>query len=111
VTPPARRESPTYGVYDPTIAKSETPRGNDFDRRDRGRGKGRDNYRKRSPPRERLASPSMMGRSVQGDPGSTPKPFGHDPSLSNGRIRGTTRFLITTNICLLHIQFLAVLCS
>jgi protein NRD1 len=88
VTPPNRRESPTYGVYDPSAAKSEISRGNDYDRRDRGRGKGRDNYRKRSPPRERLASPGMMGRSVQGYPSSTPKPFGHDPSLPNGQIRG-----------------------
>jgi hypothetical protein len=75
------------------VAKVASPRGNDSDRRDgrdRGRGKGRENYRKRSPPRERMASPSMMGRSVQGNPGSPPKPFGHDPTLTNGRIRGNT---------------------
>ena len=90
VTPPGR-QSPVYGAYDPSAA-NETPRGasNDFDnRRERGRGKGRDNVRKRSPPRERMASPSIMGRNLQG--ANAPKPFGHDGSLPHGRIRGTFR--------------------
>ncbi|KIV98484.1 hypothetical protein, variant [Verruconis gallopava] len=101
VTPPNRRESPTYGVYDPNAAKSSTPRGgggdgNESDRRDRGRGKhGRDNYRKRSPPRERLASPSLMGLGTQLN---VSKPYGYDNTLPNGKIRVLSRTLFVGGV-------------
>ncbi|KAF2744464.1 hypothetical protein M011DRAFT_470323 [Sporormia fimetaria CBS 119925] len=64
-TPPNRRDSPTYGVYDPNAR----PEGNHQDRNDRGgargrgkqRGRGRDDYRQRSPPR-RQPSPPQNGQ-------------------------------------------------
>ncbi|KAH7089985.1 hypothetical protein FB567DRAFT_522014 [Paraphoma chrysanthemicola] len=64
-SPPSvnRRESPTYGVYDPNAG----PEGNAsrFERNDRGRGRGkqrggrndRNEYRQRSPPRRQPSPP------------------------------------------------------
>lgn len=56
-----RRQSPTYGVYDPNAASNGNMQGADGDR-GRGRGKrgGRNDYRQRSPPR-RQQSPSGNG--------------------------------------------------
>jgi protein NRD1 len=58
---PNRRQSPTYGVYDPNAASNGNMQGSDGDR-GRGRGKrgGRNDYRQRSPPR-RQQSPSRNG--------------------------------------------------
>jgi protein NRD1 len=62
-SPPSvnRRESPTYGVYDPNAG----PDGNTSNRGDRGRGRGkqrggrneRNEYRQRSPPRRQPSPP------------------------------------------------------
>jgi protein NRD1 len=94
VTPPNRRESPTYGVYDPNVTQSEPARGAGFDRRDRGRGRGnRNEYRKRSPPRDRPASPGMVARTMQQKPTGAPKPIGHDPRMPVGRIKVLSRTL------------------
>jgi protein NRD1 len=84
VTPPGR-QSPVYGAYDPNVAKSDSGSRDFNDRRDRGRGGkgGRDNVRKRSPPRERMASPRTLQSA-----GQNAKPYGRDDSLPNGRIRG-----------------------
>jgi protein NRD1 len=92
VTPPAKRESPVYGAYDPN-AKSERSGGGEYDRRGeqgRGKGSGRDNVRKRSPPRERMASPSIRGVGHA----QNPKPFGHDHTLGGGMIRGNHSSLL-----------------
>jgi protein NRD1 len=92
VTPPNRRESPTYGVYDPNI-QNESSRQQDYDRRGRGRGRGgryssdhndRNEYRQRTPPRERIASPAMPSARA-----TVPKVIEHDPHLNAGWIKGT----------------------
>lgn len=64
-SPPSvtRRESPTYGVYDPNAGAEGNQ--NRFDRGDRGRGRGkqrggrndRSEYRQRSPPRRQPSPP------------------------------------------------------
>jgi hypothetical protein len=68
-SPPHRRESPTYGVYDPNVGSDgNITHGNDRDRgrgrgRNRGRGRDRDEYRQRSPPvQRRQASPDAHDR-------------------------------------------------
>jgi protein NRD1 len=89
VSPPNRRESPTYGVYDPN--QPGPSRQQDNDRRGRGRGgrgarndrSDRNEYRQRTPPRERPASPSMLPPR-----GSVPKVIEHDYKLPAGWIRG-----------------------
>lgn len=88
VSPPNGRQSPTYAAYDPSASKAGTARGPESDRRERGRGRGRDNYRKRTPPRERPASPGMMSRSAQQNLTGAPKPVGTDYNLGTGRIKG-----------------------
>jgi protein NRD1 len=65
-SPPSlnRRESPTYGVYDPS-AGSDGNSSSRFERGDRGRGRGkqrggrndRNEYRQRSPPRRQPSPP------------------------------------------------------
>jgi protein NRD1 len=89
VTPPNRRESPTYGVYDPTI-QNDPSRQQDYDRRGRGRGRAgrqtgdRNEYRQRTPPRERIASPAVTSARAH-----VPKVIDHDPHLNAGWIKGT----------------------
>jgi protein NRD1 len=90
VTPPNRRESPTYGVYDPNVAQNDPSRRGDYERRgDRGRGRGnRNEFRRRTPPRDRPASPGMIPRPMQQKPAGAPKPVGHDYQIPAGRIKG-----------------------
>ncbi|KAF1961184.1 hypothetical protein CC80DRAFT_232392 [Byssothecium circinans] len=88
-SPPHRRESPTYGVYDPNAG----PQGNAMNRSDRGgergRGRGRNRggrnerneYRQRSPPRRH--SPA----------GNAPKFIDYDPTLPRDHIRVLSRTL------------------
>ncbi|KAF2024976.1 hypothetical protein EK21DRAFT_117230 [Setomelanomma holmii] len=86
-----RRESPTYGVYDPNAG----PEGNAnrFDRNDRGRGRGkqrggrndRNEYRQRSPPRRQPSPP----RNVYGNS----KYIEWDNSLPRDHIRVLSRTL------------------
>ncbi|KAF2432249.1 hypothetical protein EJ08DRAFT_139789 [Tothia fuscella] len=95
VSPPNRRESPTYGVYDPN--QSEPSRQQDYDRGARGRGRGgryrndrsdRNEYRQRSPPRERPISPALLPPR-----GSVPKMIEHDYKLQAGWIKVRSRTL------------------
>jgi protein NRD1 len=91
VTPPNRRDSPTYGVYDPNVAQSDSGRRGDFERRgDRGRGNrgNRNEFRRRTPPRDRPASPAMVQRPMHQKPPGAPKPVGHDYQIPAGRIKG-----------------------
>lgn len=61
-SPPLRRDSPTYGVYNPNAGAES----NRFDQGERGRGRGRNRggrndrneYRQRTPPPPRYASPA-----------------------------------------------------
>jgi protein NRD1 len=95
VTPPNRRESPTYGVYDPAI-KNDSSRQQDYDRRGRGKGRAgrqsdrseRDEYRQRTPPRERPASPTILAARAS----TIPKVIDFDPHLNAGWIKGTVVF-------------------
>jgi protein NRD1 len=92
-SPPAvnRRESPTYGVYDPNAG----PEGNAqrFERGERGRGRGkqrggrndRNEYRQRSPPRRQPSPP----RAVYGQS----KFIEWDESLPRDHIRVLSRTL------------------
>ncbi|KAF2865568.1 hypothetical protein BDV95DRAFT_586047 [Massariosphaeria phaeospora] len=74
-SPPNRRDSPTYGVYDPS-AVSEGNAANRQERGERGRNRGRNRgarndrneYRQRSPPSQRrLSSPTgSLSRNGQG---------------------------------------------
>jgi protein NRD1 len=91
VSPPNRRESPTYGVYDPNI-QNDASRQQDYDRRGKGRGRGgrysgdrndRNEFRQRTPPRERIASPVMPSARA-----TVPKVIDHDPHLNAGWIKG-----------------------
>jgi protein NRD1 len=91
VTPPNRRDSPTYGVYDPNVAQTESGRRGDSERRgDRGRGNrgNRNEFRRRTPPKDRPASPGMVQRPMQHKPPGAPKPVGHDYQIPTGRIKG-----------------------
>jgi protein NRD1 len=91
VTPPNRRDSPTYGVYDPNVAQNDSGRRGDFERRgDRGRGNrgNRNEFRRRTPPRDRPASPGMVPLPTQHKPPGAPKPVGHDYQIPQGRIKG-----------------------
>lgn len=65
-SPPNRRDSPTYGTYDPNAgAEGNSSNRNDRDRgrgRGRQRGRGRDEYRQRTPPpQRRQPSPPNYG--------------------------------------------------
>lgn len=93
-SPPMRRNSPTYGAYDPNAAAD----GNQFDRGDRGRGRGnksragrndRNEYRQRSPP-PRWASP---GGNASAPANGTSKFIEWDPQLPRDHIRVLSRTL------------------
>lgn len=86
VSPPNRRESPTYGVYDPNVAQNDAARRGDRGKANRG---NRNDFRRRTPPGDRPASPGMVERSMQHKPPGAPKPVGHDYQIPSGRIRGT----------------------
>lgn len=90
VTPPNRRDSPTYGVYDPNLAQNDTGRRGDERRGDRGRGNrgNRNEFRRRTPPRDRPASPGMVPRPMQQKLPGASKPVGHDYNLGPNRIKG-----------------------
>ena len=85
-SPPNRRDSPTYGPYDPSAANSSSSQA-DHDRRGRGKGRAyRNEYRQRSPPpmpRDRPVSPAGPS------PSNMPKPIAFDPKLPHGKIKGT----------------------
>lgn len=87
-SPPNRRNSPSYGVYDPSGANNSSQADND--RRGRGKGRGfRNDYRQRSPPligRDRPITPQGIQAVVP--PSNMPKPMGYDPKIPNGKIRG-----------------------
>jgi protein NRD1 len=94
-SPPHRRESPTYGVYDPNAGSDgNITHGNDRDRgrgrgRNRGRGRDRDEYRQRSPPvQRRQASPDAHDRR-----NSQPKFIEWDQSLPRDHIKVLSRTL------------------
>lgn len=100
MTPPNRRESPVYGVYDPDAAQTETNRPMDFDRRGRNaNGKGW-NRNRRSPPgkaAERVASPMM--RSGSGPTGPPPQKWiEYDRALPQGHIRVLSRTLFVGGV-------------
>jgi protein NRD1 len=81
VSPPNRRNSPTYGSYNPHTLENDQ---HGDDRGGRGRKGYRDEYRQRSPP--------PHGRDMRDDlqlPKShQPKPFGIDKSIPDGQIKG-----------------------
>lgn len=85
-SPPNRRDSPTYGPYDPSAANNSSSQA-DHDRRGRGKGRGyRNEYRQRTPPpmpRDRPVSPAGP------TPSNMPKPIAFDPKLPHGKIKGT----------------------
>ena len=77
-SPPHRRDSPTYGTYDPSGSNGQ------FDRRGRGKGRNyRSDFRQRSP---------VSGRGIQ-SPDATARPqlpkwVEYDYSLPDGHIKG-----------------------
>ncbi|KAF2119170.1 hypothetical protein BDV96DRAFT_569155 [Lophiotrema nucula] len=93
-TPPNRRDSPTYGVYDPNAATEGNGANRHFDR-ERGRGRGgrnrggRNEFRQRTPPAQRRQpSPSAPGtRNGQ------PKYIEWDHSLPREHIKVLSRTL------------------
>lgn len=102
VTPPNRRDSPTYGVYDPNVAQNDTGRRGEERRGDRGRGNrgNRNEFRRRSPPRDRPASPGMVQRPMQHKPPGASKPVGHDYNLGPNRIKGNKFCLLALSTSL-----------
>ncbi|CAI6329545.1 unnamed protein product [Periconia digitata] len=94
-SPPNRRDSPTYGAYDPN-AVNQGNNANRPDRAERGRGRGknrggrsdRSEYRQRTPPAQRRQSPP--GNSSQN--GSS-KFVDWDPNLPPEHIRVLSRTL------------------
>jgi protein NRD1 len=82
-SPPKRRDSPTYGAYDPSAPSNDGPRGGDHERGRRGRRGGRNDFRQRTPPNNRDRDTDSLPRSHQ------PKPIGVDNKLPEGHIKGT----------------------
>lgn len=102
VTPPNRRESPVYGIYDPD-AQTEPGRPPDMDRHGRNNhGKGWNRNRRSPPgrPAERVASPMLRGGAAA--PGSAPGPnnkyIAYDNSLPSGHIRVLSRTLFVGGV-------------
>jgi protein NRD1 len=96
-SPPARRDSPTYGVYDPNAG----PDGNAMnhqDRGDRGRGRGRNRggrndhneYRQRTPPPPRRGSGGDDSKAYQN---GSPKFIDWDRTLPRDNIKVFSRTL------------------
>jgi protein NRD1 len=82
VSPPNRRDSPTYGTYDPHASEND-PRGQDDRGRGRGRKGGRNDFRQRSPPASRDSrDEAPIPKSNQ------PKPLGMDKNIPDGQIKG-----------------------
>jgi protein NRD1 len=82
-SPPNRRDSPTYGTYDPGAPGNDGGRGSEPERGGRRGRKGiRNDYRQRSPPNGRDRDEDSLPRSIQ------PKPIGFDPKLAEGQIKG-----------------------
>ncbi|KAF2397151.1 hypothetical protein EJ06DRAFT_515360 [Trichodelitschia bisporula] len=101
-SPPNRRDSPTYGVYDPQAAQAEAPHHMDFENR-RGRGKGRggrNDYRQRSPPpsRERHQAPQANIPPGNVPHSNMPKPIGYDNKLPAGSIKVLSRTLFVGGV-------------
>ncbi|KAF2688953.1 hypothetical protein K458DRAFT_414623 [Lentithecium fluviatile CBS 122367] len=96
-SPPNRRDSPTYGVYDPN-ANTERSQDNRHDRGDRGRGRAknrggrndRNEYRQRTPPPPRR-QPSPAGNGSRG--GSSSKFIDWDASMPRDHIKVLSRTL------------------
>lgn len=92
VTPPNRRASPTYGVYDPAAVSvgNTVSQQAEHDRRGKGRGRGnRRDHRQRTPPAHlsKPISPANVPRGLQ------PKWVEFDKSLAPGTIKGKQRTL------------------
>lgn len=91
-SPPNRRDSPTYGAYDPNAgAESNVQNRNDRERgrgRGRNRGRGRDEYRQRTPPAERRQP--APGEHL---PNTQPKFLEWDHSMPRDHIRVLSRTL------------------
>ena len=94
-SPPNRRDSPTYGPYDPSATNNSSSQA-DHDRRGRGKGRGyRNEYRQRTPPpmpRDRPVSPSGPASS------NVPKPIAYDAKIPNGKIKGTVSVSLCMNL-------------
>ncbi len=89
ITPPRRRDSPIYGEYN-----GDSPgRHDSYDRRGRGRGgRGRDDYRQRSPPANRRGwSPGDNDRYVP--PPGGPKWVDYDSTIGKDNIKGVLMLL------------------
>jgi protein NRD1 len=78
VSPPNRRESPTYGTYNPHTSDNGS-RGQDWNRR--GRKGDRSEYRQRTPERDFRDSPPIPKNRY-------PKPYGFDATIPEGHIKG-----------------------
>jgi protein NRD1 len=91
VSPPNRRDSPTYGTYDPHSLESD-PRGQDDRGRGRGRKGGRNEYRQRSPPANRdTQNDASIPKSSQ------PKPLGFDNTIPEGQVKGEFKGLLSSH--------------
>lgn len=95
VTPPNRRESPVYGVYDPEEAQHQLTRGSDFDRR--GRGRGRDRGHRRSPPGRQVERPPSPRQEYGGGP-MQPKYIRFEEGLPKGTIKVLSRTLFVGGV-------------
>lgn len=94
-TPPNRRDSPTYGTYDPNAAAEGNSSNRNDRERGRGRGKqrgrGRDEFRQRTPPAQRRLPSPPQGSS--GLPSGQPKYLEWDKSLPPDHIKVLSRTL------------------
>jgi protein NRD1 len=92
-SPPNRRESPTYGVYDPNSA-GEGNGSNRFEReRGRGRGKGRGGRNERNEYRQRTPPPPRRQPSPPRNAQGQTKFLDWDASLPRDNIRVLSRTL------------------
>ena len=91
-SPPKRRDSPTYGAYNPSGPGNNGPRGSEHERGRRGRRGGRNDYRQRSPPNNRDRDEDSLPRSHQ------PKPIGFDNKLPEGHIKGISVYRVLSHI-------------
>lgn len=98
-SPPNRRDSPTYGVYDPNDNQGNNA--NRLDRGERGRGRGknrggrndRSEYRQRTPPQRRQ---SPAGNTFQN---GASKFIDYDPTLPRDHIKVLSRTLFVGGAC------------
>ncbi|KAI9699339.1 MAG: hypothetical protein M1836_002949 [Candelina mexicana] len=96
---PRRRDSPIYGEYNGDSAGRNGNRGDNYDRRGRGRGgRGRGNdYRQRSPPPGRNGR-SSSPRRQEPLPPPGPKWVDYDPSIGQGNIKVLSRTLFVGGV-------------